>query len=150
MGLVLAIGLVVDDAIVVVEAVKNHISNGEKPLQATIAAMKEVSGPIVSTALVISCVFIPTLLLPGVTGKLFEQFAVTIGMSIIISAFCALSLSPTLSAGLLRGGKLTPFPCWGPFSNCSTRVSTRRATGTWKSAPVLSGTCGCPSCCWPP
>ena len=65
MGLVLAIGLVVDDAIVVVEAVKNHISNGEKPLQATIAAMKEVSGPIVSTALVISCVFIPTLLLPG-------------------------------------------------------------------------------------
>lgn len=85
MGLVLAIGLVVDDAIVVVEAVKNHISNGEKPLQATIAAMKEVSGPIVSTALVISCVFIPTLLLPGVTGKLFEQFAVTIGMSIIIS-----------------------------------------------------------------
>lgn len=79
MGLVLAIGLVVDDAIVVVEAVKNHISNGEKPLQATIAAMKEVSGPIVSTALVISCVFIPTLLLPGVTGKLFEQFAVTIG-----------------------------------------------------------------------
>ncbi len=112
--------------------------------------MKEVSGPIVSTALVISCVFIPTLLLPGVTGKLFEQFAVTIGMSIIISAFCALSLSPTLSAGLLKGEKLTPFPCRGPFSNCSTRGSTRRATGTWKSAPDLSGTCGCPSCCWPP
>ena len=104
-----------DDAIVVVEAVKNHISNGEKPLQATIAAMKEVSGPIVSTALVISCVFIPTLLLPGVTGKLFEQFAVTIGMSIIISAFCALSLSPTLSAGLLRGGKRTPFPAGALF-----------------------------------
>ena len=77
--------------------------------------MKEVSGPIVSTALVISCVFIPTLLLPGVTGKLFEQFAVTIGMSIIISAFCALSLSPTLSAGLLRGGKADSIPCWGPF-----------------------------------
>ena len=115
MGLVLAIGLVVDDAIVVVEAVKNHISNGEKPLQATIAAMKEVSGPIVSTALVISCVFIPTLLLPGVTGKLFEQFAVTIGMSIIISAFCALSLSPTLSAGLLRGGKADSIPLLGPF-----------------------------------
>ena len=115
MGLVLAIGLVVDDAIVVVEAVKNHISNGEKPLQATIAAMKEVSGPIVSTALVISCVFIPTLLLPGVTGKLFEQFAVTIGMSIIISAFCALSLSPTLSAGLLKGGKADSIPFLGPF-----------------------------------
>ena len=115
MGLVLAIGLVVDDAIVVVEAVKNHISNGEKPLQATIAAMKEVSGPIVSTALVISCVFVPTLLLPGVTGKLFEQFAVTIGMSIIISAFCALSLSPTLSAGLLKGGKADSIPLLGPF-----------------------------------
>ena len=115
LGLILAIGIVVDDAIVVVEAVKNHISNGEKPLQATIAAMKEVSGPIVSTALVISCVFVPTLLLPGVTGKLFEQFAVTIGMSIIISAFCALSLSPTLSAGLLKGGKADSIPLLGPF-----------------------------------
>lgn len=87
----------------------------KSPSQATIAAMKEVSGPIVSTALVISCVFIPTLLLPGVTGKLFEQFAVTIGMSIIISAFCALSLSPTLSAGLLRGGKADSIPLLGPF-----------------------------------
>ena len=77
--------------------------------------MKEVSGPIVSTALVISCVFVPTLLLPGVTGKLFEQFAVTIGMSIIISAFCALSLSPTLSAGLLKGGKADSIPLLGPF-----------------------------------
>lgn len=117
MGLVLAIGLVVDDAIVVVEAVKNHISNGEKPLPATITAMREVSGPIVSTALVISCVFVPTLLLPGVSGKLFEQFAVTIGMSIIISAFCALSLSPALSSRLLKGGNSDTIWLLGPFFN---------------------------------
>ena len=117
MGMVLAIGLVVDDAIVVVEAVKNHISNGEKPLPATIAAMREVSGPIVSTALVISCVFVPTLLLPGVSGKLFEQFAVTIGMSIIISAFCALSLSPALSSRLLKGGNSDTIWLLGPFFN---------------------------------
>ena len=117
MGMVLAIGLVVDDAIVVVEAVKNHISNGEKPLPATIAAMREVSGPIVSTALVISCVFVPTLLLPGVSGKLFEQFAVTIGMSIIISAFCALSLSPALSSRLLKAGNSDTIWLLGPFFN---------------------------------
>ena len=116
-GLVLAIGIVVDDAIVVVEAVKNHISNGEKPLPATITAMREVSGPIVSTALVISCVFVPTLLLPGVSGKLFEQFAVTIGMSIIISAFCALSLSPALSSRLLKGGNSDTIWLLGPFFN---------------------------------
>ena len=117
MGLVLAIGLVVDDAIVVVEAVKNHISNGEKPLPATITAMREVSGPIVSTALVISCAFVPTLLLPGVSGKLFEQFAVTIGMSIIISAFCALSLSPALSSRQLKGGYSDTIWLLGPLFN---------------------------------
>lgn len=117
MGLVLAIGLVVDDAIVVVEAVENHISKGKTPLQATIAAMKEVSGPIISTALVISCVFVPTLLLPGVTGKLFEQFAVTIGMSILISAFCALSLSPPLSSKLLKGDQIATIPMLTPFFN---------------------------------
>ncbi|MEG0333947.1 MAG: efflux RND transporter permease subunit [Akkermansia sp.] len=102
MGMVLAIGLVVDDAIVVVEAVQNHIQEGMSPRDASLLAMKEVSGPIVSTALVISCVFLPTLLLPGVTGLLFEQFAITIGCSILISAFCALSLSPALSAMVLR------------------------------------------------
>ncbi len=102
MGMVLAIGLVVDDAIVVVEAVQNHIDSGESPKEATANAMKEVSGPIISTALVISCVFLPTLLLPGVTGKLFGQFAITIGASIILSAFCALSLSPALASMILR------------------------------------------------
>lgn len=116
-AIILALTMVVDDAIVVVEAVKNHISNGEKPLPATITAMREVSGPIVSTALVISCVFVPTLLLPGVSGKLFEQFAVTIGMSIIISAFCALSLSPALSSRLLKGGNSDTIWLLGPFFN---------------------------------
>lgn len=79
--------------------------------------MREVSGPIVSTALVISCVFVPTLLLPGVSGKLFEQFAVTIGMSIIISAFCALSLSPALSSRLLKAGNSDTIWLLGPFFN---------------------------------
>lgn len=102
MGMVLAIGLVVDDAIVVVEAVQAHIQEGMAPVPATVQAMKEVAGPVVSTALVIACVFLPTLLLPGVTGLLFEQFAVTIGFSILISALCALSLSPALSSRLLH------------------------------------------------
>ncbi|MDO4411413.1 MAG: efflux RND transporter permease subunit [Akkermansia sp.] len=106
MGIVLAIGLVVDDAIIVVEAVKNHLESKSPIIPATLAAMKEVSGPIISTALVISCVFLPTLLLPGITGKLFAQFAITIGCSILISAFCALSLSPALSSRLLDKDKL--------------------------------------------
>lgn len=127
MGLVLAIGLVVDDAIVVVEAVQNHIAKGLKPKEATVAAMKEVSGPIVSTALVISCVFLPTLLLPGVTGKLFEQFAVTIGMSILISAFCALSLSPALASRLLKPGQAESMPVLGPlFKAFNTAFSRAR------------------------
>ncbi len=102
MGLVLAIGLVVDDAIVVVEAVQTHLDAGEKPVQATMAAMKEVSGPVMATALVLAAVFFPCMLLPGITGRLFSQFAVTIGFSILLSAFNALSLSPALSALLLR------------------------------------------------
>lgn len=115
MGMVLAIGLVVDDAIVVVEAVQNHIDSGESPKEATANAMKEVAGPIVSTALVISCVFLPTLLLPGVTGKLFGQFAITIGASIIISAFCALSLSPALAAMILRKESTSNHKLLGPL-----------------------------------
>lgn len=102
MGLVLAIGLVVDDAIVVVEAVQSHIDAGESPREATLAAMKEVAGPVVATALVLAAVFFPCMLLPGITGSLFAQFAVTIGVSILISAFTALSLSPALAALLLR------------------------------------------------
>lgn len=101
-GLVLAIGLVVDDAIVVVEAVERHIEEGMSPRDATLQAMREVSGPVIGIALVLSAVFIPTAFLPGITGRLYQQFALTIAISVIISAFNALSLSPALSALLLR------------------------------------------------
>jgi len=101
-GLVLAIGLVVDDAIVVVEAVEHHIEEGMSPKDATFKAMEEISGPVVGIALVLSAVFIPTAFVPGITGRLYQQFAVTIAVSVALSAFNALTLSPALSALLLR------------------------------------------------
>src|SRR5579871_5223454 len=101
-GLVLAIGLVVDDAIVVVEGVERHIEEGMTPKNAAIKAMEEISGPVVGIALVLSAVFIPTAFIPGITGRLYQQFAVTIAISVILSAFNALSLSPALAALLLR------------------------------------------------
>src|SRR5258708_34741312 len=104
-GLVLAIGLVVDDAIVVVEAVERHIEEGMSPREATLQAMREVSGVVIGVALVLSAVFIPTAFLPGITGRLYQQFALTIAISVIFSAFNALSLSPALSALLLRPKK---------------------------------------------
>ncbi|HEV2963674.1 MAG TPA: multidrug efflux RND transporter permease subunit [Candidatus Angelobacter sp.] len=104
-GLVLAIGLVVDDAIVVVEAVEHHIEEGMSPKDATFKAMEEIAGPVVGIALVLSAVFIPTAFIPGITGRLYQQFAVTIAISVIISAFNALTLSPALSAILLRPRK---------------------------------------------
>src|SRR6201984_2446243 len=104
-GLVLAIGLVVDDAIVVVEAVERHIDEGMAPRDATLQAMREVSAPVIGIALVLSAVFIPTAFLPGITGRLYQQFALTIAISVIFSAFNALSLSPALSSLLLRPRK---------------------------------------------
>jgi HAE1 family hydrophobic/amphiphilic exporter-1 len=101
-GLVLAIGLVVDDAIVVVEAVERHIEEGLAPKAATLKAMEEISGPVIGIALVLSAVFIPTAFIPGITGRLYQQFAVTIAVSVILSAFNALTLSPALAALLLR------------------------------------------------
>jgi hydrophobic/amphiphilic exporter-1 (mainly G- bacteria), HAE1 family len=101
-GLVLAIGLVVDDAIVVVEAVERHIEDGMAPKQAALKAMEEISGPVVGIALVLSAVFVPTAFIPGITGRLYQQFAVTIAVSVILSAFNALSLSPALAALLLK------------------------------------------------
>ncbi len=109
-GLVLAIGLVVDDAIVVVEAVERHIEEGMNPRDATLQAMREVSGPVIGIALVLSAVFIPTAFLPGITGRLYQQFALTIAISVILSAFNALSLSPALSSLLLRPRKKTRGP----------------------------------------
>ncbi len=116
-GLVLAIGLVVDDAIVVVEAVERHIHDGLAPKAATIAAMKEMTGPVIGVALVLASVFIPTAFIPGITGRLYQQFAVTIAVSVMISAFNALTLSPALCALLLRprkagGGPLGAFFGW--------------------------------------
>jgi len=104
-GLVLAIGLVVDDAIVVVEAVERHIEDGMTPKDAALKAMEEISGPVVGIALVLSAVFIPTAFIPGITGRLYQQFAVTIAISVLLSAFNALSLSPALAALLLRPKK---------------------------------------------
>src|SRR5512136_2853814 len=101
-GLVLAIGLVVDDAIVVVEAVEHHIERGLSPREATLKAMQEVSGPVMAIALILSAVFVPTAFIPGITGRLYQQFAVTIAVSMLLSAFNALSLSPALASLLLR------------------------------------------------
>jgi hydrophobic/amphiphilic exporter-1 (mainly G- bacteria), HAE1 family len=101
-GLVLAIGLVVDDAIVVVEGVERHIEEGMTPKAAALKAMEELSGPVVGIALVLSAVFVPTAFIPGITGKLYQQFAVTIAISVLLSAFNALTLSPALAALLLK------------------------------------------------
>lgn len=101
-GLVLAIGIVVDDAIVVVEAVQHHLERGKSPVEATRAAMREVSGPVVAIALILCAVFVPVAFMPGLTGTLYQQFAVTIAVSVIFSAVNALTLSPALSAKLLR------------------------------------------------
>src|SRR5215469_816572 len=109
-GLILAIGLVVDDAIVVVEAVEHHIEHGLSPKEATFKAMEEVSGPVVGIALVLSSVFIPMAALGGIKGLLNQQFAITIAISVLISAFNALTLSPALSALLLRPRKKTRGP----------------------------------------
>ncbi|MEW5733375.1 MAG: efflux RND transporter permease subunit [Thermodesulfobacteriota bacterium] len=105
LGLVLAIGLVVDDAIVVVEAVESQMERGFAPKEAALRAMKEVSGPVVAIALVLSAVFLPTVFIPGITGKLYQQFAVTIAVSVMISAFNALSLSPAMAALILKPRK---------------------------------------------
>ena len=101
-GLVLAIGLVVDDAIVVVEAVEKHIEDGLSPLDASYAAMEQVASPVIAIALILTAVFVPTAFIPGITGRLYQQFAVTIAISVIFSAFNALTLSPALCALLLK------------------------------------------------
>jgi hydrophobe/amphiphile efflux-1 (HAE1) family protein len=100
-GLVLSIGIVVDDAIVVVENVERHIARGQSPRQATILAMKEVTGPIIAISLVLVAVFVPTAFLGGITGEFYRQFALTIAGSTLISAFNSLTLSPALAALLL-------------------------------------------------
>src|SRR6187549_3459830 len=114
LGLVLAIGIVVDDAIVVVEAVMHHIEHGMEPKEATIKAMEEVSGPVIAIGLILSAVFVPVGFMGGITGRLYQQFAITIAISVLLSVINALTLSPALAALLLKPttGKrslLTPF-----------------------------------------
>ncbi len=127
-GLVLAIGLVVDDAIVVVEAVEHHIEHGLPPKEATAKAMDEVSGPVVAIALILAAVFIPTAFIPGITGRMYQQFAVTIAVSVVFSAFNALTLSPALSALLLKPRKPTRGPL-GAFFRWFNRVFGRATDG---------------------
>jgi HAE1 family hydrophobic/amphiphilic exporter-1 len=105
LGLVLAIGIVVDDAIVVVEAVMHNIEHGMNPQEATVKAMKEVSGPVIAIAMILVAVFVPVAMTPGITGRLYQQFAITIAISVIFSAINALTLSPALSALLLKPHK---------------------------------------------
>ena len=107
-GLVLAIGIVVDDAIVVVENVERHIADGLTPIEATRQAMREVTGPIIATALVLCAVFVPTAFISGLTGQFYKQFAITIAISTVISAFNSLTLSPALSALLLQAHGAEP------------------------------------------
>lgn len=127
-GLVLAIGLVVDDAIVVVEAVEHHIEQGMAPREATLRAMEEVSGPVVAIAIILAAVFIPTAFIPGITGRLYQQFALTIAISVIISAFNALSLSPALCALLLKKRTEVRGPL-GAFYRWFNRVFKRANNG---------------------
>ncbi len=142
-GLVLAIGIVVDDAIVVVEAVEHHIEHGLAPREATIKAMEQVSGPVVAVGLVLSAVFIPCAFIGGITGEFFRQFAMTIAVSTVISAFNSLTLSPALTALLLRpypdketrrqgdkeASKPEPLPRWA--------YPLLGGWLGWKAAPVL-------------
>jgi HAE1 family hydrophobic/amphiphilic exporter-1 len=127
-GLVLAIGLVVDDAIVVVEAVERHIEEGLSPKEASLKAMGEVSGPVMAIALILAAVFIPTVFIPGITGRLYQQFAVTIAISVLISAFNALTLSPALCALLLKPGKETRGPL-GAFFRSFNWIFGRASKG---------------------
>ncbi len=135
-GLVLAIGIVVDDAIVVVEAVMHHIERGMSPRDATVQAMKEVSAPVIGIALILSAVFIPVAFIPGLTGRMYQQFALTIAISVLLSAFSALSLSPALAAMVLKPAK----PARGPlgwFFGKFNRVFQRTTDGYVHGARML-------------
>lgn len=127
-GMVLAIGLVVDDAIVVVEAIESHIEEGLSPKDAAFKAMSQVSGPVVAIALILAAVFIPTVFIPGITGAMYQQFAVTMAVSVLISAFNALSLSPALGALLLRPRKEARGPL-GAFFRGFNRIFDTATNG---------------------
>jgi len=135
-GLVLAIGIVVDDAIVVVEAVMHHIEHGLSPRDATVQAMKEVSAPVVGIALILSAVFVPVAFLGGLTGQMYQQFALTIAISVLLSAFSALSLSPALCAMLLKPARAPRGPL-GVFFRGFNRVFDTATKGYVSVARLL-------------
>ena len=140
---VLAIGLVVDDAIVVVEAVERHIEEGLSPRDATFQAMKEVSGPVIAIALILSSVFLPVAFMGGIQGRLNNQFAVTIAISVLISAFNALTLSPALAALLLRPRKESK-GILGRFFRGFNRLFTKAMDGyvNWSHALIRKAVIG--------
>ena len=136
-GLVLAIGLVVDDAIVVVEGIQRHIEEGLAPKDAARKAMDELSGPVIGIALVLAAVFVPTIFIPGITGKLYQQFAITIAISVIVSAFNALTLSPALGGLLLRPHRKARGPL-GQFFGWFNRAFERATNGyLWFSGAII-------------
>jgi hydrophobic/amphiphilic exporter-1 (mainly G- bacteria), HAE1 family len=137
-GLVLAIGIVVDDAIVVVEAVIHHMEHGLGPREATEQAMKEVSGPVVGIALILSAVFVPVAFLGGLTGSMYQQFALTIAISVLLSAFNALSLTPALCAMFLKPGShsISMWP-FGPFFRGFNKVFDWATNGYMHGATLL-------------
>jgi HAE1 family hydrophobic/amphiphilic exporter-1 len=135
-GLVLAIGIVVDDAIVVVEAVIHHIEHGMSPHDATVQAMKEVSGPVVGIAMILCAVFIPVAFIPGLTGRMYQQFALTIAISVVLSAFSALSLSPALAAMLLKPSKPAT-GLMGKFFGAFNRGFDKATKGYIRGAQIL-------------
>jgi HAE1 family hydrophobic/amphiphilic exporter-1 len=128
-GLVLAIGIVVDDAIVVVEAVMHHIEHGMSPREATLKAMSEVSGPVIAIALILAAVFVPVAFLGGITGMIYQQFAMTIAFSVVLSAFNALTLSPALAAMLLKPTSIEGKGPLKAFYRWFNRVFGRATTG---------------------
>src|ERR1700690_328268 len=138
-GLVLAIGIVVDDAIVVVENVERNIENGLNPRDATLKAMREVTGPIIAIALTLCAVFVPIAFISGLTGEFYRQFALTIAFSTVISAFNSLTLSPALSALLLKGHSAPKDALarrmevvLGPFFGAFNRLFQRSSEGYGK------------------
>lgn len=139
-GLILAIGVVVDDAIVVVENVQRHMADGLEPREATRKAMEEVSAPVIATTLVLLAVFIPVAFTPGLTGRLFEQFAATIAVSVTISSINALTLSPALCASILRPPKAAQR---GPLAWFERALSTTRNGYVWLVAKLLRVTLIC-------
>ncbi len=148
-GLVLAIGLVVDDAIIVVEAVEHHIDEGMDPKAATIKAMEEVGGPVVAIALILAAVFIPTAFIPGITGRLYQQFAVTIAISVLISAFNALTLSPALASLLLKPRTKSRSQACSTealHSSTSSSVAQRRASSTPRTSDSQIVSCDGGTC----